>query len=400
MIHPAKPDNGGPPSYTTQGGTIFFNLNGAILVSILRYSNPGQSSRLISVYAKSVIQYGSVKKIANAVRTEIAYRRKEVFVRSKPYILFVEPLYYCNLDCPLCDRQVFSKARGGDAGKLALDNYNRLLDEIGDYLFQCQIFGQGEPLMNWKLSREIIELSHRRRIFTFLSTNATLISPEMAEDIVASNLDYLVCAIDGVTQKSYEIYRVGGDFEAAMSGLRAVAEARRRRGSNLQIEWQFLVHAYNEHEIPIARSMAEEMGVQIRFAPLCGMEWDAEAEAFWKPKDGPWSKRVKSGQHVNDFPCYFLWRSLVLNSNSKIARCLIYQNASQYYNLTNGSASAAYNHPSVQAARRLFKKAPPTEEQAPAPCVNCGYFARHHGGAIGDRNSAVRQNLDAVSVNR
>lgn len=181
--------------------------------------------RLWQVYAASVLRYGTPKKIANAVRTELAYRRRVADVRSAPYILLLEPLYYCNLECPLCDRQVFAQARENDAGKLSLELYDRLLDEIGDYLFQCQIFGQDEPTMNWRLTREIIERTHRRRIYTLLGTNCTLITPQMADELVACGLDYIVCAIDGLTQESYETYRVGGRVEEFACG-----NAARRRG--------------------------------------------------------------------------------------------------------------------------------------------------------------------------
>src|ERR1700712_5305243 len=89
--------------------------------------------RLWRVYGRSVMRYGSIKKFINAARTEWAYRRRVADVRSSPYILFLEPLYYCNLDCPLCDRQIFPDARSGsEAGKLSLELYDRILEEVGD----------------------------------------------------------------------------------------------------------------------------------------------------------------------------------------------------------------------------------------------------------------------------
>ena len=147
-----------------------------------------------------------------------------------PFILFLEPLYYCNLDCPLCDRQIYPDAhRGSEAGKLSMELYDRLLDEAGDYLFQCQIYGQGEPLLDWARTRQIIEKSHRRRIFTLMSTNCTLVKPKVAEEVVGSGLDHLVCAIDGLTQETYERYRTGGRVEDAMNGLRRFVDEKRRQ---------------------------------------------------------------------------------------------------------------------------------------------------------------------------
>ena len=367
-------------------------------MGLLNYRNPGDNTRLWRVYANSVIRYGTIKKLVNALKTEAAYRRRDVFVQSKPYILFVEPLYYCNLECPLCDRQVFAEARGGDAGKLSLEIYERILDEIGDYLFQCQIFGQGEPLMNWKLTRQIIERTHARRIFTELSTNCTLLDEDVADEIVECGLDYLVCAIDGVSQQTYATYRVGGRFDDAMAGLRRVVEARRRKRSALMIEWQFLVHAHNEHEVPEAQRIAAELGVKLRLAPLRGMEWDPALQDYWLPKEGPWAYKFDTARPLNDFPCYFLWRSLVLNSNSKIARCLIYQNATQYADLRHASAMDAFNHPSVQQARRLFRKETPAAADFPIPCRGCGQFARHHGDRVIDRNTDMRRALARIAT--
>jgi sulfatase maturation enzyme AslB (radical SAM superfamily) len=366
-------------------------------MSLLNYRNYG---RLWRVYGRSLVRYGSVRKVVNAVRTEIAYRRKTSDVRSAPFILFLEPLYYCNLDCPLCDRQVFPDARTNDAGRLTLDLYDKILDEVGDYLFQCQIFGQGEPMLDWKLTKAIIEKSHQRRIFTLVSTNCTLITPKIAEEVVNCGLDHLVVAIDGITQESYEVYRTGGKVADAIAGMKRIVEQRAIQKSRMVIEWQFLVHKHNYHEVEAAKKMAEELGVYIRFAPLRGMEWDKTLEDYWLPagsatdvatmKGASLAASTKPvGQVMMDFPCYFLWRSLVLNSNGKLARCLIYQNISQYANLNEVSVMSAYNHPSVQRARQLFRKTPAPDGPAPTPCAGCSYFARHHGNPVTDRRTPL-----------
>ena len=70
----------------------------------------------------------------------------------------------------------------------------------------------------------------------------------MADDIVNSDLDHLVCAIDGISQASYAAYRVGGQVKDAINGLRWVCEARKRSKRPLEIEWQFLVNRHNVHE--------------------------------------------------------------------------------------------------------------------------------------------------------
>ncbi|HEY9301918.1 MAG TPA: radical SAM protein [Phormidium sp.] len=363
-----------------------------LINSLLNYKDSG---RLQSVYVQSLLRYSTPKKILNALRTEYAYRRRLAYVPSAPYILFLEPLYYCNLHCPLCDRQIFSEARKRDAGYLSLDLYDQILDEISDYLFQCQIFGQGEPLLDWELTKEIVQRTHHRRIFTLLSTNCTLMTPEIARDIVSSGLDHLVCAIDGITQDSYSKYRMGGKVEDALAGLRLIVEERRRQNSSLFIEWQFLVNAFNVAEIEQARSLAEQLGVTIRFAPLRGMEYDTQLQAYWLPNTSAWQEGRKApGETCYNWPCYFLWRSLVLNSNGNIARCLIYQNVSEYGSPHTQSALSLYNHSSVQRARQLFQKRNVPDGDFPSPCNNCSFFAREHGGPNLDK----LQSLSSLST--
>jgi MoaA/NifB/PqqE/SkfB family radical SAM enzyme len=339
----------------------------------------------------------TVRKGINALRTEWAYRRRLVDVRSYPYILFLEPLYYCNLDCPLCDRQVFPDARKGKeaAGKLSLELFDRLLDEAGDYLFQCQLFGQGEPLLDWARSKAIVQKCHQRRIFTLLSTNCTLITPKTADDLVTCGLDHLVCAIDGISQQSYEKYRVGGKVADALAGMRHVVEARKRNRSGIEIEWQFLVHKDNVHEVEEAKKLAAELGVFLRTSPLRGMEFDHSLQQEWLPEaavtvGNAQAGRVDAGKTVYDWPCYFLWRSLVLNSNGKAARCLVYQNVAEYGSLNDHSFHALYNHPSVQRARQLFSKDPVPDGPFPAPCNNCSFYARHHGGPNMDKHASLK----------
>lgn len=355
---------------------------------MLNYRNFG---RLWKVYGRSLVRYSTPKKVLNALRTEYAYRKRQVDVRSAPYILMLEPLYYCNLECPLCDRQVFPHVRTTKktAGHLPLETVDKLLDEVGDYLYQCQIFGQGEPLINWPLTRQIIQRFHDRKVFTLLSSNMTLVTPEIAEDVATSGLDHWVAAIDGVSQEAYEIYRKGkiSNVETCFEGLRYLVEARKRHRSRMTIEWQYLVHRGNVHELEQARKIAADLGIFFRPSPLRGMEFDPELQSYWLPEEPSWrAGDVPYGGRAADFPCYFLWRAVTLNSNTKLARCLIYQNVSEFGSVRDHTLMEVYNSPSQQRARMLFSKGNvPAETDFPSPCRNCAFFARHHGGANLDK---------------
>lgn len=346
---------------------------------MLNYKNYG---RLWLVYGRSIFRYFSLRKTLNALKTEFAYRRRHTDVKSLPYLLSIEPLYYCNLVCPLCDRQGFHDARREDAGRLPLEVLDKILDELGAYLWQCQIFGLGEPLLDWPRTKAIVQRARERRVFTLVSTNCTLVTPEMADDIVTSGLDHLVCAIDGISQESYGKYRVGGRVDVALANLKMLADAKAKHHSKIEIEWQFLVNKYNESEIEAARGIAEDIGVFIRFAPMRGMEWDEKLQERWLPQAAQWQDgRVAPGEAISPYPCYYLWRSLTINSNGAISRCPIFQNVGQYGNLLQApTVMSLYNGPSSQRARELFKKGEVATGEFPNPCNNCAFFHREHGG--------------------
>jgi MoaA/NifB/PqqE/SkfB family radical SAM enzyme len=355
---------------------------------LLNYTNYG---RLWRVYGKSVAKYGTMRKIWNALRTEWAYRRRKIDVKTPPYILFIEPIYYCNLHCPLCPREKHPDARSDDKSRLPLDLLEKIFDEIGDYLFQCQIFGNGEPMLDWPRSKRVIEMAHRRRIYTLVSTNCTIMSPKMAEEVVTSGLDYLICAVDGTTQETYEKYRVGGRFEKALAGMKMLVQAARRKNSRIALEWQFLVHRYNHHQMNDAKKLAADLGIFIRFSPIGGIGEDETAQQGWLAPKTEWQgNKEVAGQPLHDFHCYWLWRSLVINSNGNLARCPGFSNIAQMASLHENSIMSIYNGAGSQRSRRLFAKALPPPGDFPSPCVDCTFYTRHHGNGLESRESNLR----------
>ena len=345
---------------------------------LLKYKNYAQQLRVYS-RLRQLFVYGTPKKIWNAVRTNRAYRRRHIDVRSRPYLLCIEPLYYCNLACPLCQRQTFPDARKNDAGRLSLDIYDKILDEIGDYLIKCNIYGLGEPLMDWNLTRSVIEKTHKRRIFTEVSTNCTLVTPKIAQEIVNCGLDFLSCAIDGVTQETYSKYRVGGSVEKALAGLRMICEEKRKQRSSMEIQWQYLVNRFSAPEMDRAREIAEEIGVFLRFEQFGGTEGDEQLQNYWLSDLPKYSAKIAPGHSFNPCQCKWLWCGVVINSNGQLARCTAYANTAMLGNVGERSVMEIYNGPESQRARQLFYKGEVPDGEFPMPCDTCMYYKREHG---------------------
>jgi len=200
-----------------------------------------------------------LRRYLNAKRALQAVERGQAKVTTFPTYLTIDPFSACNLRCPLC-----ATGNGSNTlkkGLLQVDMFRHIVDEMGTYLYNIDLFNWGEPLLN-KDIYEMIAYAHKRHILTSISSNFHFFDEAAAAKMVNSGLDYLILSIDGATQETYEKYRVGGDLEVVLNNVRTLVETRKRLGKKTPyIFWQFLVFRHNEHEIEQARDLALGLGV-------------------------------------------------------------------------------------------------------------------------------------------
>jgi radical SAM protein with 4Fe4S-binding SPASM domain len=230
-----------------------------------------------------------LRRYLNARRAIGAMKRGAGEIRSYPTYLTIDPFSACNLKCPLCPtgngRITIKK------GKLQLDMFRHIVDEMGAYLYSIDMFNWGEPLLN-KDVYEMIAYAHKRHIITSVSSNFHYFDEAAAEQMINSGLDYLILSIDGATQETYEKYRVGGDLATVLQNVRTLTETRRRLGRKTPyIFWQYLVFRHNEWEIEQARQIAMELGVDEFQTELAFLEVDTRAKGEqWIPTQEQYSR--------------------------------------------------------------------------------------------------------------
>ena len=80
-----------------------------------------------------------------------------------PYLVYIDPINICTLKCPLCPTGQNSKARS--RGKMSFDNFKKIIDEIGDYLYFVGLYNWGEPFLNKDIFK-MIKYSKSKKIKT------------------------------------------------------------------------------------------------------------------------------------------------------------------------------------------------------------------------------------------
>ena len=263
-------------------------------------------------------RYFTWRKLLNFFLIETQLNLGITRVRGYPFEWEVDTTNICQLKCPLCHTGLDNVNRM--KGVMHFDTFKKTVDEIKGHTIWLSLYSWGEPLLNKQLPR-FIRYAHQSRIATVISTNLSLkLTPEKVEELVRSGLDIMIVSLDGVTQEVYEKYRVRGKLDLVLENIKLIAEKKRELGTrDPYIEWQFIVMKQNEHQIPEARRLARELGVdQIIFKKVDfphGIGTQEMAEK-WQPvntlefrRDSPLDKPYNEG----GARCWKLWRSGVVN---------------------------------------------------------------------------------------
>jgi radical SAM protein with 4Fe4S-binding SPASM domain len=165
----------------------------------------------------------------------------------------------CNLRCMMClvrYRPPVNKL----AGAMALPLFHRLVAEVPG-LRRLTLQGLGEPLLSPHLP-EMIRTAVERRITVGFNTNATLLTPRRARELVESRVDWLHVSLDGAHAGAYEAIRDGARFDTVIGNLAGLVRAKREAGSGTPwIRVVFVAMRDNVAELPDLVRLLGELGV-------------------------------------------------------------------------------------------------------------------------------------------
>ena len=198
-----------------------------------------------------------LRKRFNLVRAGANLIHRRAHAWSWPINMHVELTNYCNLNCRVCPTGTDRLGRRPKAIDPAL--FERLMDEVGPYLLTASLWGWGEPLLHPQLA-DIMRITQNRGITTFLSTNGQNLNNERVLQALSSYPPtYLIVCLDGLTDETNSMFRVGAKLEPALSGVRRLAEMKRATGLELPIlHLRYIVMKHNEHEVPQIPQFAAE----------------------------------------------------------------------------------------------------------------------------------------------
>ncbi len=241
-----------------------------------------------------------------------------------PLSISIEPTTSCNLRCPECPSGLRSFSR--PTGMLHQELFESVINQLAPTLSYLIFYFQGEPYLHSSFL-DMVRFASTKKIYTATSTNAHFLSDEAARQTVESGLDRLIISIDGVTQETYESYRIGGKLDKVITGAETIVHWKRKLKSKTpHVIFQFLVVKPNEHQIDNVYRLAKEIGVDevvLKTAQIYdyknGSELIPSIEKYSRYKKGSNGTYSIKNQLLDH--CWKMWHSCVITWDGKVVPC-------------------------------------------------------------------------------
>ncbi|HYM14530.1 MAG TPA: radical SAM protein [Dehalococcoidia bacterium] len=171
------------------------------------------------------------------------------FSRDKRPVVVWNVTRRCNLRCVHC----YASAADRDfPGELTTPEGLSVLDDLATFGVPVALFSGGEPLMRddlFTLARYARGLGMR----TVLSTNGTLLTPDIARDLKTQGFSYVGISLDGLPDVHDAFRGQAGAFDASLRGIRACHDA------GVRVGLRFTITRRNQHQLPdILRLLEDE----------------------------------------------------------------------------------------------------------------------------------------------
>ncbi|MGM0471337.1 MAG: putative heme d1 biosynthesis radical SAM protein NirJ1 [Bacillota bacterium] len=154
----------------------------------------------------------------------------------------------CNLNCLHCysdsDSQEYS-------GELSTQQAKELIADLADFNVPVILFSGGEPLLRDDILT-LVEYAASQGIRPTISTNGTLITPQVAQQLKDVGVGYVGVSLDGMAETNDQFRSQAGAFEKALEGLHNCLAVDQKVGL------RFTINRYNYQEVEDILGLIEE----------------------------------------------------------------------------------------------------------------------------------------------
>ncbi len=180
-----------------------------------------------------------------AVRNVVPYR---------PLYVKIKLTWRCNLRCAMC-----TVWRQSSPDRLTLPLIQSLADELASLGTQKIHLSGGEVLLRPDVT-EVIRAFAERGMRVNLTTNGTLLTPEMADRLVDSGINNVSISVDGATPSVHDALRGRGNWKRTMRGIHNLRRAARHAKHKLHIRINVVITRRNYRDLTRLPEVVHNVG--------------------------------------------------------------------------------------------------------------------------------------------
>jgi radical SAM protein with 4Fe4S-binding SPASM domain len=229
---------------------------------------------------------------------------KKFYVSDFPLHLDIELTNACNLQCPMCYKDVMKDKNGFMTWEL----FEKIILEASSW--KCpsiNLSWRGEPLLHPDFYNMVSFAKKQGIIDVRVNTNLTLLKyPVM---MTQAGIDKVIVSIDASKRETYEQIRQGADFNKVVDNINCLLKVKSILSKKPLVELQFLVMRQNFDEQKEFTKQWKDKVDAITFVTYrnpTGKEYD-NFRAEPRPRE--------------QFPCPQLWQRLTIGWNGKVYMC-------------------------------------------------------------------------------
>ena len=157
----------------------------------------------------------------------------------------------CNLKCVHCYAHAKNIAFDNE---LSTSEGKILIDDLVEFGVPVMLFSGGEPLVRKDLP-ELAAYAVKKGMRAVISTNGTLITPQIAQTLKDIGLSYVGISLDGMEEINDRFRGVKGAFRLALKGIENCKKA------GIKVGLRFTINKSNAGQIPEIFKLLEEMDI-------------------------------------------------------------------------------------------------------------------------------------------
>lgn len=173
-----------------------------------------------------------------------------------PFLVYVDPSSACNFRCKFCPSGHLDLLKQVNRPPKIMEFalFEKVIADLQAFPAKAKAFffhKDGEPLVNPRLG-EMMALAVQREVAEryWLTTNASLLNPRRAEEIVASGIDAVRLSIEHVSAEGYkELTQNFSKYDQVLRGVATLWDERERKGSKMRIYAKLIDFNFTDEQL-------------------------------------------------------------------------------------------------------------------------------------------------------